>query len=202
MNKYPWLVRIFAQDLTHYCGGTLIASKYVISAAHCFFVTDEDYIITSERTAEETAILIGAHNLNTGETNLPLKFVNVKTIINHPEYDQQIGQEHVIGDGFDITILELEEEVDLEVYTPACLAESSDDTAFDNKTATAAGWGYLVNGGPYPDQIVPHEVDLPVLAAADCRHSKNHPSLICAGFEEGGKDSCSVSGTYIMSSHE
>ena len=128
MNKYPWLVRIATRPdnngrFTHYCGGTLIASKYVISATHCFYNSNVNGIVTSAKTAEETAILIGAHNLNTGETNLPLKFVNVKTIINHPEYDQQIGQEHAVGDGFDITILELEEEVDLVVYPPACLAD-------------------------------------------------------------------------------
>ena len=198
MNKYPLLVRIATRDGTSsYCGGTLIATKYVISATHCFYNSDVNGIVTSAKTAEETAILIGAHNLNTGETNLPLKFVNVKTIINHPEYDQQIGQEHVIGDGFDITILELEEEMDLEVYTPACLAESSDDTAFDNKTAIAAGWGNIADGGPAPNPFVPHEVELPVIAAADCKWSSDVPSIMCAGLPEEGKDICQVSGAYF-----
>ena len=196
MNKYPWLVRIFNhKTYSDYCGGTLIASKYVISAAHCFYNSDEMGIVTSAETAEETAILIGAHNLHTGETNLTLKSINVKTIINHPGYNQQIGQIGVIGDGFDITILELEEEVDLEEYTPACLAQTSDSTAFDGETATAAGWGLLTDGG---DSLppVPHEVDVPVIAAADCKWSRDVPSIICAGLPEGGKDSCQVSGAY------
>ena len=198
MNKYPWLVRITSRPddsgFGHYCGGTLIASKYVVSAAHCFYNSDKG-IVTSAVTAQETAILIGAHNLKTWETNLTPKFVNVKTIINHPEYDQQIGQTDVTGDGFDITILELEEEVDLEEYTPACLAETSDSTAFDGETATAAGWGFLTDGG---DSLppAPHEVDVPVIAAADCKWSRDVPSIICAGLPEGGKDSCQVSGAY------
>merc|ERR1719481_513584 len=33
MNKYPWLVAIFEKDKTdHLCGGTLVASKYVVTA--------------------------------------------------------------------------------------------------------------------------------------------------------------------------
>ena len=203
MNKYPWLVRITTTTrpdgrFGHYCGGTLIASKYVISAAHCMYNKEKNSdgvtIITSAKPAEETAILIGAHRIGGAwDTNLPRKFVNVKTIINHPKYDQKIGQTSVISNGYDITILELEEEVDLEVYTPACLAETSDGTAFDDKTATTAGWGLLTDGG---DSLppVPHEVDVPVIPAADCNWSKNFPSIICAGLPEGGKDACQVSG--------
>ena len=40
INKYPWLVRIISRDGDSYnfggfCGGTLVASKFVITAAHC-----------------------------------------------------------------------------------------------------------------------------------------------------------------------
>ena len=38
MNKYPWVVTIvnnFGFPRPEDCGGTLVASKYVISAAHC-----------------------------------------------------------------------------------------------------------------------------------------------------------------------
>ena len=40
MNKYPWMVAILLPSLfgDHpYCGGTLVASKYVITAAHCTY---------------------------------------------------------------------------------------------------------------------------------------------------------------------
>ena len=33
----------------------------------------------------------------------------------------------------DITVIELAEELDLTVYTPACLAQTGDTTAFDGK---------------------------------------------------------------------
>ena len=34
-NKYPWMVALVSPSGGQFCGGTLVASKYVISAAHC-----------------------------------------------------------------------------------------------------------------------------------------------------------------------
>ena len=117
INKYPWLVRLYnkpTSDGNSFCGGTLIASKYVISAAHCMFEYDNSGLATAATTADLIAIRIGDHNLNLdGETSLTPKFVNVVKITNHPDYNQQIGQGSVINDGHDITILELEEDLDL-----------------------------------------------------------------------------------------
>ena len=39
----------------------------------------------------------------------------------------------------DIAILELPEEVDLTIYTPACMAKTSDTTTFDGKNAWVYG---------------------------------------------------------------
>ena len=39
----------------------------------------------------------------------------------------------------DIAILELPEEVDLTIYTPACMAKTSDTSTFDGKKALAYG---------------------------------------------------------------
>ena len=144
-------------------------------------------------TADLIAIRIGDHNLGLdGETSLTPKFVNVVKITNHPDFNQQIGQVSVISDGHDITSLELEEELDLNTYPPACLAKTTDSTTFDGETATVAGWGHIADGGPFPDPFVPHEVDIPVIASADCKWSSSVPSIICAGLTEGGKDACQV----------
>ena len=39
-NKYPWMVAVVDSLGGQFCGGTLVASKYVISAAHCMFNLD------------------------------------------------------------------------------------------------------------------------------------------------------------------
>ena len=53
------------------CGGTIVASRYIISAAHCFF--DANYgVVTRILTAEDIKLWIGDHNLFiSGETFIP-----------------------------------------------------------------------------------------------------------------------------------
>ena len=48
----------------------------------------------------------------------------------------------------DITVIELAQEVDLTTYTPACLAKTSDTTAFDGKTALVYG-EIILHSGTY-----------------------------------------------------
>ena len=36
-NKYPWIVSMEEVGTGFVCGGTLVASKYVVTAAHCLY---------------------------------------------------------------------------------------------------------------------------------------------------------------------
>ena len=157
-----------------FCGGTLVASKFVITAAHCLV----DRNRKPKLRAKDLFVNIGDHDLNHPRTG---KLVRVKKIHNHPKYRPYRG--------FDISILELAEELDLDKHTPACLAKSRDGTKFDGKRATVAGWGVMANGR-WSWPRVPHEVDIPVISSRRCRESKYVPSIICAGSR--GKDACAV----------
>ena len=84
-------------------------------------------------------------------------FVNLSIYLNFCS----ANAEHVIFD-YDIAILELSEEVDLNIYTPACLAKKGDN--FTGQTATAAGWGFLDKEETISTDV-PHEVQARV---ADC----------------------------------
>ena len=146
-------------DRGGFCGGTLVASKYVITAAHCMFEYDSRDWVVGVKTM--TSVVVGEHNRwQQGETNIPRKRINVKRIINHPNYNQPMNAPWVGPDlGHDISILELEEEVDLNVYTPACLAEAADFHTYDDKMVTAAGWG---SNGTHTYTQTPHEVEVSV----------------------------------------
>ena len=184
------MVRIGNKEGASYCGGTLVASKYVISAAHCFQTVDDFGFITGVTDPSDVRVWIGDHNLFTsGEPSLTEKQVDVVSLIHHDNYQMTIGQQAT--GPYDLTVMELAEAVDLNMYTPACMAKSTDATTFDGKTAIAAGWGVLSEGGSFPDPFVPHEVQLPVVAASVCPGTSGSPSDICAGGVEG-KDSCQV----------
>ena len=112
----------------------------------------------------------------------------------------QVGQT-ADGGPFDISVLELkaEDELDLNIYTPACLAKTSDRDTFDNQPVTVAGWGVLAEGGEYPDPFEPRDVEVVVRPVSVCPGfeadgvTESSPSDICAAVDGGGKDSCQVS---------
>ena len=58
---------------------------------------------------------------------------NVTSFIKHENFNRTTLLDN------DIALIELAEEVDLTIYTPACLAKASDTTTFDGKNATAYG---------------------------------------------------------------
>ena len=176
--------------LCGFCGGSIVATKYVITAAHCLY--HEGF--KTEKTVDEIAVRIGEHDRKQeGEEKLPADFVNIKTIHKHPKWglDKETSQKLPIEaiSVYDIAILELERELDLTKYTPVCLPKKSDLYRFDGKSATAAGWGDI---GPYPFvkyPKIPREVDLTVMAHNDKRCSFENgtmltPSMLSSGIDQ------------------
>ena len=68
----------------------------------------------------------------TGEGSLPEKTIDVASFTLHENYNNYYHDK-------DITIIELAQEVDLTIYTPACMAKTSDTTTFDGKNAWVYG---------------------------------------------------------------
>ena len=81
-------------------------------------------------------MILGEHDRNIfGEGYIPELAVDVARIIDN----QPWPPEDPNGLRIDITLLELAEEVDLSVYTPACLAKESDIATFYGKNVLAYG---------------------------------------------------------------
>jgi len=164
-----------------FCGGSLVASKYVVTAAHCMFL-DQD--ATQPVLAASVTVRLGEHDLSSTTDTTILKDVKVKTIINHESYKPATGSLDN-----DITVLELMEEVDLTTYTPACLAKTTDATTFDGKNAWVYGWGTISSGGAASSVLL--EVELPVVDKATCETAMGPITggQICAGGALN-KDAC------------
>jgi hypothetical protein len=114
----------------------------------------------------------------------------------HPSY-------RFIKDGYDLALLKLSCNIPLQDSTrnphiiPICLpSANSNPTGLE---ATVSGWGKLSVGGSLPTTL--HQVNVPIISNSKCvamfkKYGKNEsiPDVsLCAGYENGGKDSCKVS---------
>jgi secreted trypsin-like serine protease len=85
-NKYPWFTMLMYvsgnQQIRQGCGGMLVSSEYVLTAAHCI---DSDM-------RNNGAVRVGAFRPPYQPTNnggQPLEFIRLDRVITHPDYNSR-----------------------------------------------------------------------------------------------------------------
>jgi len=179
-NSIPWQVALVVPwnvpwDQKVLCGGTIICSKYILTAAHCTV----GYFAEPGRFQ----VVAGEHDILDHSDQATRH--SVKAIYDHPNYVTAFK-------GFDYSILELDTPIDLSAISKAraaCLPDK-EDTQFNSDTKfVVSGWGK--KGADMKGSTVLHHVTLPwvdVTAAAKIGvNPSDMDTMMCAGNPHGSK---------------
>jgi len=177
VNEYPWQAGIVSKgSVRPWCGGSLVNSKWVLTAAHC----------TAGESASGIQVLLGDHKTNQNDHVV----FNVAAIQDHPDYNSQTTD-------YDFSMLQLATAVDFDAHAdirPVCLPPAGFSGDYAEVIATVTGWGTTSSGGSQSTTL--KEVDVGVITNQQCRNNYGYSSswitdsMLCAVVPGGGKDAC------------
>ncbi|XP_066542037.1 transmembrane protease serine 3 [Hoplias malabaricus] len=171
-GQFPWQVSLHFQS-EHLCGGSIIESRWILTAAHCVY----GFVFPRLWT-----VLVGL----TEQPVSGAKYLSVEKIFYHDRYRPKALD-------YDIALLKLVESLTFNGYVePICLPNFEEEFE-DGKMCWISGWGATEDGGEASVSL--HSASVPLISAKACSHPDVYqgyisPGMICAGYLEGGTDSC------------
>ncbi|XP_009908400.1 hepatocyte growth factor activator [Dryobates pubescens] len=178
-GSHPWTAAIYIGE--SFCGGSLIQTCWVVSAAHCF---------ANSPLKSTIKVVLGQHIFN--KTTDVTQTFEIEKYILHPEYSVFNPTEH------DIALIKLKKNgqrcaVKSQFVQPICLPES--DTVFPEQfKCQISGWGHKhENISGYSNVL--QETLIPIISEEKCRSPEIYgaemtENMFCAGYFDSKSDAC------------
>jgi len=184
-GEWCWQVALINSLNQYLCGGALIGTQWVLTAAHC--------VTNIVRAGDAIYVRVGDHDLTQKFGSPGAQTLRVATTYIHHNHNSQTLDN-------DIALLKLHGEADLkEGVCLVCLPARGTSQA-TGKKCTVTGYGYMGETGPIPLRI--REARVPIVNDNECVRKINTvtekifilpASSFCAGGEKG-HDACQGDG--------
>uniref|UniRef100_A0A8C3YP45 Complement C1s subcomponent n=1 Tax=Catagonus wagneri TaxID=51154 RepID=A0A8C3YP45_9CETA len=182
----PWIAMLSHLNGQPFCGGSLLDSKWIVTAAHCLHqsLDSEDPTIHDWDLLSPSAfrIIMGKHWRRRSDENE--QSLGIKQIFLHPQYNPMTFEN-------DVALVELSDSPVLNDFVmPICLPQGPPQKG---AMVIVSGWGkqFLQR---FPETLM--EIEIPIVDHRICQEAyaplkkKVTRDMICAGEKEGGKDAC------------
>lgn len=169
IGDYPYTVSIRIANY-HYCGGSIISNRVIVTAAHCVYPTIPANLHSVQYA---TSVIGGTKNVIPAERTLRNENYNTTN------YNNDVG------------LLFLTSEI---VFNAgANLISLASQAPARGVSAVITGWGFLSETGPLASRL--QKAIVQIIDRSDCQQmykgiNKITLSMICAGVENGGIDAC------------
>jgi len=137
---FPWQVgvvrRTSSSAYVHFCGGSILNEKWILSAAHCFH---------GGAVPEKIAVIVGDYHYLQDDTDVR-QLVFVEKVIAHKKFQMDGNLKH------DVALLRLNRTLNLSQkspwkVTPVCLPNPNESAPYGEEVLIS-GWGALDDGLP------------------------------------------------------
>lgn len=172
ITQVPWQVSIQTNNSVHFCGGSIIHKRWILTAAHC--------LTSIQNKTSSIQVRVGATDRKTeGE------IFEIEQVFMHHMYDKLNKFD------FDFGLIKLKKGLRFNKKVRAiAFAQFGDSEVRNGTKCLVSGWGETNNGNESNQKL--RAVEVPIVDHELCNKAyggRITARMICAGFyDEGGKD--------------